>query len=96
MRTVVAKHILLPKGLEPEVLSVGTDGVRIFASLEAARPRCPLCGRGFPGAQPLLAYRHRPLQEGTPHTSTVRTDNAPKVRFSATVGWEPEIELALP
>ena len=27
--------------------------------------------------------------------STVRTDNAPKVRFSATLGKEPEVELAL-
>ena len=27
--------------------------------------------------------------------STVRTDNAPKVRFSATVGEEPEVEVAL-
>jgi hypothetical protein len=27
--------------------------------------------------------------------STVRTDNAPKVRFSATLGQEPEIEVAL-
>jgi hypothetical protein len=26
---------------------------------------------------------------------TVRTDNAPKVRFSATVGEEPEVDLAL-
>ena len=25
----------------------------------------------------------------------VRTDNAPKVRFSATVGKEPEVEVAL-
>jgi hypothetical protein len=27
--------------------------------------------------------------------STVRTDNAPQVRFSATLGEEPEVELAL-
>ncbi len=26
---------------------------------------------------------------------TVRTDNTPKVRFSATVGQEPEIEISL-
>ncbi len=29
------------------------------------------------------------------HLYTVRTDNAPKVRFSAPVGQEPEIEVAL-
>jgi hypothetical protein len=28
-------------------------------------------------------------------TSTVRTDNAQKVRFSATLGEEPEVEIAL-
>ncbi len=27
--------------------------------------------------------------------STVRTDNAPKVRFSATLSQEPEVKLAL-
>ena len=32
---------------------------------------------------------------GVLHLSNVRTDNAPKVRFCATVGEEPEIELAL-
>ncbi len=27
--------------------------------------------------------------------STIRTDNAPKVRFSATLGEEPEVEVGL-
>ncbi len=32
---------------------------------------------------------------GTLFLSTVRNDNTPKVRFSATLGQEPEVELAL-
>jgi hypothetical protein len=32
---------------------------------------------------------------GASHISTVRTDNTPKVRFSATVGEELEIEVAM-
>jgi hypothetical protein len=32
---------------------------------------------------------------GTPPSSTVRTDNNPKVRFSASLGEEPEVELVL-
>ncbi len=34
-------------------------------------------------------------KELLPSSLTARTDNAPKVRFSATLGEEPEVELAL-
>lgn len=42
----------------------------------------------------------RKLHPGRDHSGrdllyTVRTDNAPKIRFSATLGEEPEVELAL-
>jgi hypothetical protein len=38
------------------------------------------------------ASRREPTASTFPYT--VRTDDAPKVRFSATVGEEPEVELA--
>jgi len=41
------------------------------------------------GTRVLVAAPH-PLS-----SSTVRTENIPKVRFSATVGQEPEVEVAL-
>src|SRR5215211_1175915 len=46
MRTVVASHQLLPKGLELESLSVETGHVSICAGSGARRCVCPLCGRG--------------------------------------------------
>ena len=39
--------------------------------------------------------RAHPLRDQETTTCTLRTDNALKIRFSATVGEEPEIELAL-
>jgi len=45
MRTVVASHQLLPKGLELESLSVETGHVSICAGSGARRCICPLCGR---------------------------------------------------
>jgi transposase len=44
MRTVVAGHELLPKGLELESLSVETGRVSIHVGPGAARCVCPVCG----------------------------------------------------
>jgi transposase len=44
MRTVVASHQLLPKGLELESLSVETGHVSICARSRARRCICPVCG----------------------------------------------------
>jgi len=46
MRSVVAGHQLLPKGLELESLSVETGHVSICAGSGARRCICPLCGHG--------------------------------------------------
>ena len=46
MRTVVANHALLPKGLELESLSVETGHVSICAGSARARCLCPACGHG--------------------------------------------------
>ncbi len=46
MRTVVASHELLPKGLELESLSVETGHVSICAGSGARRCICPVCGHG--------------------------------------------------
>jgi transposase len=46
MRTVIATHELLPKGLRLETLSIGTGCVRICVGPMASGSRCPLCGRG--------------------------------------------------
>jgi hypothetical protein len=45
MRTVVASHELLPKGLELESLSVETGCVSISVSPGAEGCFCPVCGR---------------------------------------------------
>ena len=45
MRTVVASHDLLPKGLELESLSVETGRVSISVSSGAEGCFCPVCGR---------------------------------------------------
>jgi hypothetical protein len=42
----------------------------------------------------MLAGAYEPQRAPT-SSSSVRTDNPPKVRFWATVGEEPEVELAL-
>jgi transposase len=47
MRTVVASHGLLPKGLELESLSVETGHVSIHVGSGATRCICPVCGHGF-------------------------------------------------
>lgn len=44
MRTVIAAHELLPKGLRLETLSIGTGRVSISVSSGARRSHCPLCG----------------------------------------------------
>ena len=46
MRTVVASHELLPKGLELESLSLGTGNVSICVGSGATRCICPICGHG--------------------------------------------------
>ncbi len=46
MRTAIAAHELLPKGLYLETLSIGTGRVSISVSSGTRRSRCPLCGRG--------------------------------------------------
>jgi transposase len=46
MRTAIATHELLPKGLRLETLSIGTGRVRICVESTAGGSRCPLCGRG--------------------------------------------------
>ena len=46
MRTVVASHELLPKGLELESLSLGTGHVSICVGSVATRCICPVCGHG--------------------------------------------------
>jgi transposase len=45
MRTIVASHELLPKGLELECLSVKTGRVGIRVGSRAMSSPCPLCGR---------------------------------------------------
>jgi ABC-type multidrug transport system ATPase subunit len=51
-------------------------------------------GAGKSTLMRILATLQEP-DEGSIRPYTVRTDNALKVRFSATLGQEPEIELAL-
>src|SRR5215203_3103650 len=46
MRTVIAAHELLPKGLRLESLRVETDRVSISVASGTKRSRCPLCGHG--------------------------------------------------
>lgn len=46
MRTVIAPHQLLPKGLLLESLSIETGRVRICVESVASGSRCPLCARG--------------------------------------------------
>jgi hypothetical protein len=46
MRTTIATHELLPKGLYLENLSIETGRVSISAVSGTRRLRCPLCGRG--------------------------------------------------
>jgi hypothetical protein len=51
MRSLVAGHQLLPKGLELESLSVEAGHVSIWAGSRARRCICPLCGQmHLPGA----------------------------------------------
>jgi hypothetical protein len=45
MRTVIADHELLPKGLRLETLSIATGSVSIRVASGTGRSRCPLCGR---------------------------------------------------
>ena len=46
MRTAIATHELLPKGLDLENLSIETGRVSISLSSGTSRSFCPLCGRG--------------------------------------------------
>lgn len=46
MRTIIADHKLLPKGLELESLSIETGRVSISAASGESRSICPVCGRG--------------------------------------------------
>ena len=46
MRTAIAPHELLPKGLDLEGLSIETGRVSISVSSGTSRSVCPLCGRG--------------------------------------------------
>jgi transposase len=45
MRTAIAPHELLPKGLDLESLSIETGRVSISVSSGTSRSVCPLCGR---------------------------------------------------
>jgi transposase len=45
MRTAIAPHELLPKGLDLESLSIETGRVSISVSSGTSRSLCPLCGR---------------------------------------------------
>src|SRR5215212_11726890 len=44
MRTVIAPHELLPKGLHLESLSIETGRVDIHVASGASGSRCPVCG----------------------------------------------------
>ena len=46
MRTVVASHELLPKGLELESLSVDAGHVSVHVESGRTRGICPICGHG--------------------------------------------------
>ncbi|MGB3632774.1 MAG: hypothetical protein WA982_01910 [Rubrobacteraceae bacterium] len=46
MRTAIATHELLPKGLNLESLSIESGRVSISVSSGTSRIVCPLCGRG--------------------------------------------------
>ena len=46
MRTAIAPHKLLPKGLRLEGLSSEPGRVSIRVASETSRSRCPLCGCG--------------------------------------------------
>ena len=46
MRTAIADHELLPKGLQLESLSIETGRVAVSVSSGASSSRCPLCGCG--------------------------------------------------
>ncbi len=46
MRTAIASHELLPRGLDLESLSIGTGRVSIRVSSGTKRSRCPVCGCG--------------------------------------------------
>ncbi|MDP9475294.1 MAG: ISL3 family transposase [Actinomycetota bacterium] len=46
MRTAIAAHELLPKGLHFESLGIETGRVSICVSSGAGRSRCPICGSG--------------------------------------------------
>ncbi|MDP9475816.1 MAG: transposase family protein [Actinomycetota bacterium] len=46
MRTAIAAHELLPKGLRLESVSVGTECVGIRVTSGASKSRCPVCGCG--------------------------------------------------
>ncbi len=46
MRTIGASHELLPKGLEPENLSIGAGCASISVGSGDATSRCPVCGCG--------------------------------------------------
>ncbi len=46
MRTAIAPHELLPKGLQLESLSIGAGRVNISVASGMRRSRCPICARG--------------------------------------------------
>ena len=45
MRTAIAPHELLPKGLEVQTLRIETGRVSIGVASATRRSVCPLCGR---------------------------------------------------
>jgi hypothetical protein len=49
VRTAIATHGLLPKGLHLESLNIETGCVSISVSSGARRSRCPACGRDSSG-----------------------------------------------
>ncbi len=57
---------------------------------------CPLTGDARPSCcMRLKSSRRARTRRSCSLPSAVRTDSAPKVRFSATLGEEPEVELGL-
>jgi hypothetical protein len=71
--------------------SVSTSETSTPAVLRRKRPVMTPSGR----TKKLAQQDSRAEELGQPIPSTARTHNTPKVRFSATLGREPEVEVAL-
>ena len=67
MRTVIANHKLLPRGLRLEGLSIEAGKVTIFASSGESRARCPICGQDSPRVH---SRYHRTVSDLPPGTAS--------------------------